>query len=305
MGGIMYQNIELKWAANYEYPLPWHLLPHLHNFYQLFYILEGTAMFTIDGKTFEAEAGYSVLAQSNAMHEAKSVNSKTLRVAEAMFRIKDDTLAQRLSTHPSLLKNNEMTDKLMSYVVAYGNSRESAIRESAELYLNTLLWELTVPKQGFDKISCNAYEIDVSGFTDVSFEVVRFISENYSKQITLETLSKATGYHKSYICTIFKKDTGITINEYLNFIRIKHAAEYLTYANCDIASVCAAVGFLNISHFNRTFKKFLSVPPGHYNRVAKTRVNCALLEKSSLHHLESEPLLTIAQQLGALVDVFK
>lgn len=301
----MYQDIELKWAATYEYPLPWHLLPHMHNFYQLFYVLEGTAMFMIGEKKIEVSAGHSILAQANIMHEAKSVSSKKLVISEVMFRLKDESFEKRMNKQTGILKNNDMTNKLMNYVVTYGNSREAEIRESAEMYLSTLLWELSISQQGLDKIACNAYEIDVSGFSDVSCEVVRFISENYSKQITLDTLSKAIGYHKSYICTLFKKDTEITVNEYLNFIRIKLAAEYLTYSDCDIASVCAAVGFLNISHFNRTFKKFLNVPPGHYHRVAKTRVNSALLENNSLYHLENEPLLTITQQLGALVDIFR
>ncbi len=301
----MFHDIELQWAATYEYPLPWHLLPHLHSFYQLFYIIEGVAEFTVDGHVFLVEAGQSVVVPPNSMHEAKSVNTKVLRASEVMFRLKDEALAKRLTERRRLLRNNTVTDRLIQYVTSYCLSRDPSVHCSAEGYLHTLLWELTMPPQGFDKLACNAYEIDVSGFSEVSGEVVRYISENYSKQITLESLSNATGYHKSYICTIFKKDTGITVNEYLNFIRIKHAAEYLTYANCDLTSVCASVGFLNISHFNRTFKKFLSVPPGHYHRVAKTKVNSALLEKNSFEHLESEPLMTMAAQLGAIVDVFE
>ncbi len=301
----MYHDIDLQWAATYNYPLPWHLLPHQHDFYQIFYMLEGDAEFKVDGESFVASKGQSVIVPPNHMHEARSINTRVLRASEVMFRLSDERLAARLTEKRQLFEHSLVTDHLMEYVVSYGLSRDESVRASTEGYLHTLLWELTVPAGGFDKIACNAYEIDVSGFSDVSCEVIRYIGENYAGQISLDALSSVTGYHKSYICTVFKKDTGITINEYLNFIRIKHAAEFLTYANCDLTSVCSAVGFFNISHFNRTFKRFLNVPPGHYHRIARTKVNSALLDEKSLRHLGSDTLAEMAKQFGSNSGVFE
>lgn len=297
--------LSLQWAAEYEYPLPWHLLPHRHDYHQIFFLTEGRALFRVDGKSFEAEGGQLVVVPSRALHEAENVGKEPLRASELLFSLSDSVLSSRLAGVIGPLDPNETAKHLLSYAVRYGLSREETVKTSAETYLYTALWDMTLPPDGFDKIGCNAFEIDVTGFSEVSCRVVAFVSANYPNQITLDSISEATGYHKSYLCTVFKKDTGVTINEYLNFIRIKHAAEFLTYADCDLNAVCAAVGFLNICHFNRTFKKFLRVPPGHYHRIARSKGNSALLEKNSLSHLHDEPLAEMARQLGAGIGIFE
>ncbi|MDD5017355.1 MAG: helix-turn-helix transcriptional regulator [Eubacteriales bacterium] len=92
-------------------------------------------------------------------------------------------------------------------------------------------------------------------------------------KISLETIAKTLGYNKHYICTAFKKDTGITIFDYLNFVRIRHAAEMFSYSDKDLLTICQRVGFTNLSHFNHTFKKLTGLPPGQYKRMFPVDIN--------------------------------
>ena len=122
----MFHDIELQWAATYEYPLPWHLLPHLHSFYQLFYIMEGVAEFTVDGHVFLVEAGQSVVVPPNSMHEAKSVNTKVLRASEVMFRLKDEALAKRRTEMPLNRKENS-SGYLKRYAATVSSADKGAV----------------------------------------------------------------------------------------------------------------------------------------------------------------------------------
>ncbi len=89
----------------------------------------------------------------------------------------------------------------------------------------------------------------------------------------LDDIADALGCNKSYMCTLFKNDCGITINDYLNSVRIHKAAEYLTYTDKEISYICSLVGFRNVSHFNRTFKQYQSVPPSWFKRFSPVNIN--------------------------------
>lgn len=93
-----------------------------------------------------------------------------------------------------------------------------------------------------------------------------YISENYSENITLETLSRVTNLNKSYLCRVFKKATGRTVIDYINFVRICKA-EKLLKTDMNISDVAYQVGFSTLSHFNHIFKRYNRCPPSEYRKM--------------------------------------
>ena len=81
----------------------------------------------------------------------------------------------------------------------------------------------------------------------------------------LHDIAEQIGYNRNYLCSLFKKDTNITIIDYLNFVRIKKACEFIRYS--DIKQIGSRVGFTNISHFNRTFKKLMEISPNQFGKI--------------------------------------
>jgi AraC-like DNA-binding protein len=118
----------------------------------------------------------------------------------------------------------------------------------------------------------------MEGFSEVTKAVVVYIDVHYKEQFTLDDMGAALGYSKSYLCTTFKKETGSTINDYLNLVRISHFTEYYSFVDDDIAYLCRQCGFASPNHFNKTFKKFLGTTPKQFKQIRYQHFNSTFWE---------------------------
>jgi AraC-like DNA-binding protein len=104
-------------------------------------------------------------------------------------------------------------------------------------------------------------------YSELTKQIVAYINHNYAKAISLDDIAESVGLNKNYICNAFKKDTGITIINCLTAVRIRKAAEMISYGECTLAQVAQQTGFINTSHFNRIFTKYTGISPGQYRRA--------------------------------------
>lgn len=94
-----------------------------------------------------------------------------------------------------------------------------------------------------------------------------FIREHYKEPVSLEEVSGIVAFNSSYFSTLFKKECGVTFVEYLTQIRIEKAKELLRDTDMSIADVCCSVGYLDVKHFNKTFKKYASISPAEFRKL--------------------------------------
>jgi AraC-like DNA-binding protein len=87
----------------------------------------------------------------------------------------------------------------------------------------------------------------------------RCLEENF----TLQQLAVAFGYNPFYLLRSFKKNVGFTPHEYRLNLRIDRAKELLR-AGKSPAAVAAETGFVDQSHFHRTFRQFVAATPRQY-----------------------------------------
>lgn len=111
------------------------------------------------------------------------------------------------------------------------------------------------------------FETLESGATDhpIVYQIKDFICKNYS----IETLSvKDIGEHvylsTSYVCTLFKAETGQTLNQYLTEYRIDMAKQLLDDSHYKITDISSRVGYHDGNYFSKTFKKYVGLTPSEY-----------------------------------------
>lgn len=95
----------------------------------------------------------------------------------------------------------------------------------------------------------------------------QFINAHYMEPISLEEVSGIVAFNASYFSTLFKKECGLTFLEYLSQLRVEKAKELLRNTQLSIAEVCCSVGYLDVKHFNKTFKRYASVSPLEFRRL--------------------------------------
>ncbi len=93
---------------------------------------------------------------------------------------------------------------------------------------------------------------------------VQYISEYYSEPITLTQMAEEVYLTPSYLCRVFKKETGLTFNEYLNRVRINKAKELLRNRDLRLTDISLMVGYEDQSYFTKVFKRLTGTLPRAY-----------------------------------------
>lgn len=98
----------------------------------------------------------------------------------------------------------------------------------------------------------------------------KYIKNNYSRDISLEDVSRAVNISPYYFSKIFKEDTGENFIEYLTNIRIEKAKELLETTDYSMKEICAEIGYSDPNYFSRSFKKNVGVTPTEYKEGRKS-----------------------------------
>ena len=90
--------------------------------------------------------------------------------------------------------------------------------------------------------------------------IMNFIQENYL-DVTLESLSEKFYLSKPYLSKYIKEKAGSTFGEIVKCVRMKKARTLLKSSTMTVESIAEAVGYQNVEHFNRLFKKAYNMTP--------------------------------------------
>lgn len=93
-----------------------------------------------------------------------------------------------------------------------------------------------------------------------------FIDAHLEADLSLDQVAREAGMSKFHFCRHFKADTGHTFREFLAQRRIARAAELLRQGNRSVSEVYLDVGFKDLSHFGRVFRRITGQPPSRYRR---------------------------------------
>lgn len=94
-----------------------------------------------------------------------------------------------------------------------------------------------------------------------------YIEKNKGIDIKLEELAKNAGFSYSYFSYLFKKETGKTLTEYIQMVRIETAKKLLVEKERNVSEIAEMVGYSDIKFFTKQFKKTLGVSPNEYRKM--------------------------------------
>ena len=94
--------------------------------------------------------------------------------------------------------------------------------------------------------------------------VEKLLSKNIRENLSISDIANRLNISVYYLMHVFKKRTGITINEYKMALRIAQAKKMLKNTNKSISEIADSCGFESLQYFSRTFKKTEGVTPSQY-----------------------------------------
>ena len=134
------------------------------------------------------------------------------------------------------------------------------------------------------EIACRLWRFAMSGYqlvrgidvatkpghaaADGSLERVRamtvFIAEHFSERLIAADIAAAANIHANYAMTLFRREVGMTIHDYLTRQRLSHAQSMLIDTDLPIAEIAESAGFGSLSRFYEIFRQWVGKSPGRY-----------------------------------------
>lgn len=117
----------------------------------------------------------------------------------------------------------------------------------------------------FDHYCNSTYPILNIKNREMVLVAINYIRNNFHNSITLYDVASEVGIHHVNLSKLFKKETGKTFTDYLNFIRIEASKELLR-KNLPIADIALLVGYNDQSYFSKIFRKIQGTSPKEWTR---------------------------------------
>lgn len=101
---------------------------------------------------------------------------------------------------------------------------------------------------------------------DLISSIIQYVHLNHTYKCTTKSLCENFHCSVSYLSHLFKKNTGKSLPEYIEDLRINDAKRLLKESNLSIIEISEILGFCNSAYFTSVFKKHLGVSPLKYKR---------------------------------------
>lgn len=116
---------------------------------------------------------------------------------------------------------------------------------------------------------------------------VKYVSRDLTQRPTLVTVSKIAGLERTYFCKCFRRHFGLSFSEWHTRIRIEEARRLLNCTMLPISAVALAVGYTDITTFERNFRKVLLVSSRRYRRQNRTPAQNTLFAENFTQNAET------------------
>jgi AraC-like DNA-binding protein len=248
-----------------------------HNFWELLYADKEEFLVHLGEETLLLRQGEIVFIKPNLPHSVECKGKET-NIFIVSFECRSESIdffADKRYAVPQEMKyllQNIMSEALETFHIPDFDpdlnklelkdnpnlGGEQVIKNSLELLLIYLL------RKANNKDSQQEFFISkISSSSDLQDEIVCILNEHIYSTITLEELCDKLHYGKTYLCTFFKKKTGMSI--YQTYLKLKiDEAKKLIRRNLSFSAITNQLYFDSVSHFNFIFKKYTGMTPGEY-----------------------------------------
>ena len=107
---------------------------------------------------------------------------------------------------------------------------------------------------------------DERGYCGYIYAVLKFVEENYTRDITGADIAEFVGLSQDYLSRQFKAAMAMTPVEYVRKFRVAKSIDLLKTTDMSIANIADACGFGDISLYSRVFKQIIGVSPAAFRK---------------------------------------
>ena len=248
---------------------------HFHNYFELFFVEEGTVSVLIGDNSCELGPADFLLIPPRIFHYTRYPSMRCVR-SVIYFRSQDISrrVISQLSdpaaflSHPQIVHVSREAQPLFFELASRmtREDRQSDPQADALMYFYLQELFLLLARYGEPR---QPLSVDSAVTNEQVLAAARFIHINYMNQISAADIAAASGFSPNYLSKKFRQAAGIGAHEYLTQIRLQHAALALVSTTDSITQIALRCGFSDSNYFKDVFKKNFGLTPRDYRNRQK------------------------------------
>ncbi len=280
---------EIKKHGNYEFPVhislekiqayeqnffPWHWHPEI----ELTWVVSGQIEYLVNDKKYLLTDGEGLFCNSNSLHSGYMVDQKDCSYLSVTF-------------HPRFIygyENSLLQTRYVDFITANEGWHSLKLQKDVDWHQETVRQIQDIYRMSKDPspdyelrvhliltgIWLNLYryyrslpasEQQPQKHLARLKEILSYIQDHYTQEITLDEIADHVNICKSECCRFFKKYMKMTIFEYILFLRIQNSLPLLR-AGESVTRIAGLTGFSTSAYYGQIFKRYMGCSPSRYRK---------------------------------------
>ena len=252
-----------------------------HDFYELVYSLKSDIFLNLDNEKIQLKEGEMIIIKPNVVHSITADNINNPDIFINSFSTKSDTI--------QVLNNRvvPLNKKMERYIYAIIEESKRTFNipisdpytKKMEFMDNRPIGGLQIIKNYLEIMLINILRYIANGTnsdivflinenykSNLSGAIIEYLNNHINESIKIKDLEDKFNYNKSYLFSVFKKQTGHTIIDYFNELKIIKAKQLLSNSKLSIKEISIQLSFDTPSYFCKVFKGIKKITPLQYRR---------------------------------------
>ena len=237
--------------------------PHNHDHFEIEIISDGCVIHDYNDLTFNAKTGHAYICTYNDIHSIKYLEEAkifNIRLSEGFI---DPQLALVLLS-PAVSSVCYFNPEELSYIMTIAQTLKREQLNKPDFYnirAKSLISDIII--MILRKSSENSVQIP----SDNTLKATSIIIKNFKNPITLADIANELKLSPDHLGKLLKHNTGLSFNEFVNTLRIRHACNLLINSDLSVKEIAFACGYNSVEYFMRCFKKLNSKTPIEYKNT--------------------------------------
>ncbi len=247
---------------------------HFHPEYEIVYVEADQGIRHIGDHISKYEGSDLALIGPNIPHLNFDYGVKTI-AETVVVQMKEHFLGASFFGLPEIAAINDLFERAKSGLAFYGETKKLAADKLKILTALNHFDQLIALLQVFQLLAASKETISLNTRPIAKASVLKeqqrlhriyhFIESRYMEAIDIKEVAALANLSIAAFCRYFKKSTHLTFTDFLNQYRINEAKKILMQDK-SVTAACYECGFENLSHFNKTFKKFAGENPTAFKK---------------------------------------
>lgn len=240
---------------------------HVHNSYELYFLTDGQIDMFVENRKHQLNPFDIILIRPNSLHNVllnKECKHKRIVIHFDKSAVYDELIKEINQQKGVVSLPHTAAQKIYELINLLLSENENDLYHDS--YVKSILNEILI------LILRNTTIKSQSGGRAKFEKIIDYVKKSKCESVTLALTAQKFNLSEAHLSREFKKHTGFTFTQYVNYQRIIYSKKLLLTTDNSIKNVALQSGFENLTHFERVFKQITKCSPREYKIKYTTEI---------------------------------